>query len=190
MEGVRADLSSSGGIKVFSEAVLDIERVHILVNNAGDLIDRIRLSDIRREDVVRSLDLNVISVVEVTAALLPKMRAGASVVNVTSLAVNTGGGPGSSLYCGSKAAILGMTRAWAKELGPQGIRVNAVEPGLIDTDFHVRHETDLKAAVERIPIPRAGEASEVADTIHFLASPASGYTTGASFQVNGGADFS
>ena len=99
-----------------------------------------------------------------------------------------GGGPGALHYASSKGAIVTYTRALAKELGPLGIRVNGVAPGLIDTRFHVQFNTPegRRSAVEGTPLRREGTAEDVANLVLFLASDKAAFITGETVQINGG----
>jgi NAD(P)-dependent dehydrogenase (short-subunit alcohol dehydrogenase family) len=110
------------------------------------------------------------------------------VVNISSTAGKSVSTLGGAHYTASKAGLLGLTRAAAKELGPYGITVNAVCPGLIDTELTREHATaeELAAHARTFPVQRLGTAGEVADLICFLASEAAGYITGASVDINGG----
>ena len=125
-------------------------------------------------------------------AVVPNMTNGGAVVNFSSLAGRDGGGPGASAYAASKGAIMTFTRAMAKELGPSGIRVNCVCPGLIATTFHDTFTKDeVRANVANAtPLRREGQASEVADLVAYLASDESSFLTGASVDINGGLGFS
>ena len=115
-----------------------------------------------------------------------------SIVNFSSQAARDGGGPGASMYATAKAAVMCHTRAMAKELGPRGIRVNSVTPGMINTTFHDTFtKPEARENLHRTaPLRREGEASEVADLVAFLASSESSYITGASIDINGGVLFS
>ena len=121
---------------------------------------------------------------------LPHMRRQGSghIFNISSLAGKTVSTLGGAHYTASKAGLQGLTRAAAKELGPFGITVNAICPGMIDTELTREHATQeqLAALAASYPIARLGTAEEVADLICFVASEAAGYITGASFDINGG----
>jgi NAD(P)-dependent dehydrogenase (short-subunit alcohol dehydrogenase family) len=123
-------------------------------------------------------------------AVVPAMKAQGfgRVINLSSTAGKSVSTLGGAHYTASKAGLLGLTRAAAKELGPFGITVNAVCPGLIDTELTREHATpeELAAHARSFPIPRLGTAAEVADLICFLASDQAGYITGASLDINGG----
>ena len=115
-------------------------------------------------------------------------RGTGSVVIMSSLAGHDGGGPGASHYGAAKGALLSYTRALAKEVGPQGVRVNAVAPGLIATRFHDVFNTPQgrAAGVDRTPLRREGQPEDVANTVAYLTSPQSSFITGEVIEVNGG----
>jgi 3-oxoacyl-[acyl-carrier protein] reductase len=125
-----------------------------------------------------------------TQAVVPSMieRGRGAIVNVVSIAGHTGGGPGAGAYAASKAALTAYTKSLAKELAPNGIRVNAVSPGVIDTPFHDVFSTPdmIRTFVRTIPMGRVGTAAECATVVAFLASRAASYITGETIEVNGG----
>lgn len=168
------------------------ERIDILVNLAGGMAARKTLSEMDEAFFDTVMDLNLKSAFLVTKAALPKFGEGAAIVNVSSLAGRDGGGPGASIYATAKGAMMTLTRAWAKELGPKGIRVNAVCPGLIGTSFHdVFSKPEGRAATaNNTPLRREGHPDEVADCIAFLASEEARFLTGINMDVNGGLFFS
>jgi len=168
------------------------ERIDILVNLAGGMVARKTLADMDEAFFDQVMELNLKSVFLVTKAALPKLGKGAAIVNVSSLAGRDGGGPGASIYATAKGALMTLTRAWAKELGPQGIRVNGVCPGLIGTSFHdIFSKPEGRAAVAgNTPLRREGHPDEVADCIAFLASEEAAFLTGVNMDVNGGLGFS
>jgi 3-oxoacyl-[acyl-carrier protein] reductase len=163
----------------------------ILVNNAGHLIERKPASETDDEHYRCIIDLNLTSTFECCRAatpLLKKSGAGA-IINTTSIAARMGGGPGSGVYAAAKAGVSTLTRALARELAPDGIRVNAVSPGFIRTPLHDRL-TSLEAmdtAEQMIPLRRIGVPEDCAGAYLFLASVClSGYITGQIIEVNGG----
>ncbi|MDP3069016.1 MAG: SDR family oxidoreductase [Opitutaceae bacterium] len=167
----------------------------ILVNNAGSLIGRRSLAEADDEFWAQTIMLNLGSLRKVTRAAAPHLAAaaqaagGASIVNLGSLAGRKGGHGGSLAYSTAKGAVLTFTRALAAELGPQGIRVNALAPGLIlGTNFHDTHTTaeSARATVAGIPLGRAGTADDVARAAVFLAGEFDGFITGATLDINGG----
>lgn len=188
-----ADLAEPDGGDRLAEAVLGKTggSIDVLVNNAGTMGGRVAAGDVDRAQYDHVLDLNVRAVVALTTKLLPALKASGegSIVNTSSISATIGGSPGSSLYSASKAFISTWTRALAKELAPDKIRVNAVSPGTIMTDFHRRYSTQekLDATAASIPLKRLGAADECAPAYLFLASPKlTGYITGQVIEVNGG----
>ncbi|MEO9889376.1 SDR family NAD(P)-dependent oxidoreductase, partial [Nonlabens ulvanivorans] len=137
-------------------------------------------------------DLNYKSTFFVTQSIVPLMNKGASIINLSSLAARNGGGGGAALYAASKGAITTLTRGWAKEFGPQGIRVNAVAPGMIATKFHDDFTPDeIRTNVAGMtPLRREGSADDVADLVVYLATDKSAYITGTNIDINGGLAFS
>ena len=167
-------------------------RVDILVNNAGGLFARKTIDEIDENYYNLVMDVNFKGTVFVTKAFKPLMGKGGAIVNLSSQAGRDGGGPGSAIYAASKGAVMTLTRNWAKELGPQGIRVNAVCPGMIATKFHddfTKDEVRAKVAGST-PLRREGQAEEVADLVAYLAGPESTFMTGNNVDINGGLAFS
>ena len=168
------------------------EGVDILVNLAGGMVARKPLAEMDETFFDQVMDLNVKSAFLMTRAVAPLMSAGGSIINFSSLAARDGGGPGAAAYATSKGAVTTFTRSMAKELGPKGIRVNALCPGMISTSFHDTFSKDevRKAVAGATALRREGKASEVAAVTAFLASDAAGFINGANIDVNGGLNFS
>ena len=189
---IQADVSAKAGADLLvAEAVTALGGLDILVNNAGAIIKRAPLQEIDDGLYDRVLDTNIRSVVMVTRAAHSHLRdAGAGVViNVSSIAARNGGGPGAGLYAGSKAFVLNFTRSMAKELAPDGIRVNGVSPGVIMTPFHERFSSAdwIEAQRKTIPMQRIGAPADAVGVFLFLASNAmSGYVSGQTIELNGG----
>jgi len=187
-----ADLTSSQAASdLVDEAVDQHGRLDILVNNAGDLIRRSPISQMSDEDFHQVMDLNITSVFSACRRAVPVMQRqnGGSIVNLTSIAARTGGAGGSVAYATAKGAVSTFTRGLAKEVERDGIRVNAVAPGVITTPFHERHTgaEQMAAMVAGIPMGRTGTPQECVGTVLFLASEQlSGYVTGQIIEVNGG----
>ncbi|WP_421762660.1 SDR family NAD(P)-dependent oxidoreductase [Ekhidna sp.] len=168
------------------------DQVDILVNNAGGLFARKTVEEIDEEFYNLVMDVNMKGTVFVTKAFKALMGKGGSIVNVASQAGRDGGGPGSAMYASSKGAVMTLTRNWAKEFGPQGIRINAVCPGMIATKFHDDFTKDevRKKVAGNTPLRREGKAEEVADLVAYLASDESSFMTGNNVDINGGLAFS
>lgn len=176
---------------VIENTVEALGGIDILINNAGSLVARKRLNEIESTFWNKVMDINLTSMMYVSRAAMPYLikNENSSVVNLASLAGRKGGHAGSLAYSTSKGAILTFTRALSSELGPHGVRVNAVAPGLIlGTAFHNTHTTSESAAktIEGIPIKRAGNADDVARAVLFLASEYDGFISGATIDINGG----
>ena len=184
---LQADLQSIEEINAMVRALGDT-RLDILINNAG-IWGPTPLGSTPLEKVEAMLDVNVKSVFWLTQAVLPLLREGARIVNVSSLAARIGRAAPRSLYGASKAAVDAFTKNWALELAPRRIRVNAVAPGYITTDMTAGYFADekvLKHAVDRQPFGRLGYPKEVADVVVFLCSAESNWITGESVNVSGG----
>jgi 3-oxoacyl-[acyl-carrier protein] reductase len=164
-------------------------RLDILVNNAA-YAQSTRFHDLTAEEWRRAVEVNLTAPFLLTKAAVPAMKAQkyGRIVNISSLAGKTVSTLGGAHYTASKAGLQGFTRAAAKELGAFGITVNAICPGMIDTELTHEHATNeqLAAIAAGYPIARLGTREEVADLICFLASETTGYITGASWDINGG----
>ncbi|HEV2851184.1 MAG TPA: SDR family NAD(P)-dependent oxidoreductase [Thermoanaerobaculia bacterium] len=187
---VSGDLESPAELPSIVGRALDrFGRLDILVNNAAVALST-RFESITEEEWRRTFEVNVTAAFLLIRAAVPAMREQryGRIVNLSSTAGKTVSTLGGAHYTASKAALLGLTRAAAKELGPYGITVNAVCPGLFDTELTREHATaeQLEAIAKTFPVRRLGDPGEVADLICFLASEAAGYITGASLDINGG----
>ena len=191
---VQGDMTKAEDVKRLVKETVDAygDNIDILVNVAGGIIGRKKITEQDEAWYDTLMDVNFKSVWLCTREVVPFMHSGASIVNFSSLAARDGGGPGASLYATSKAAVSTFTRAMAKELGPDGIRVNAICPGTIATSFHDRFNTpeNRERAKGGYPLRREGTAEECADLVVYLASDDSSYITGANIDINGGCFFS
>jgi len=183
---MRDEKQASAMIEQFAEEASGID---ILVNNAGSLIDRqpFETATLDYHDDVYAT--NVRSIFLATRSALPYLKKSkGNIVSIGSVAGHTGGGPGSGIYSGAKAAVATETVSMAKEFAKYGIRVNSVLPGLIETRFHRRFSTAerRKAVAKQTPLGRNGTAEDVAKVVLFLASEAAGFITGEYIAVNGG----
>lgn len=190
----RADVTTQAGVDALiaaTEAAYG-ERIDILVNLAGGMVERRPLAEIDEAFFDKVMTLNMKSAYLTTRAVVPHMPAGSAIVNFSSQAGRDGGGPGASIYATSKGAVMTFTRSMAKELGPQGIRVNSLCPGMIATSFHDTFtKPEVRTAVAgNTPLRRQGRAEEVAETVLYLASDDAAFVTGANLDINGGTYFS
>ncbi|MEO8537658.1 MAG: SDR family oxidoreductase, partial [Betaproteobacteria bacterium] len=189
---VRGDVTAEADVeRIVAETRAAFGRIDVLVNNAGGMLGRIRIEDYTIAHIDRVLALNVTQVALFMRAVVPGMREQkwGNVINVSSIAARNGGGGGAILYAAAKGFVSTATRGWAKEVVGDGIRVNAVSPGVITTPFHERYSTaaQLEAMRATVPMNRLGAADECAGTFLYLASDAlSGYVTGQVIEVNGG----
>jgi 3-oxoacyl-[acyl-carrier protein] reductase len=184
---VEADLNSSEAISR-AVAALDADRIDILVNNAGvwkptplGTTDEATLDEI--------LTVNIKGLFWLTQAILPRLSVGARVVNISSIAGRVGIAGGRSVYGATKAAVDSLTKNWALELAPRGIRVNAVAPGYVETDMTADHLGDPATrarALSRHPLGRLGTADDVAKAVVFLCTDGGAFVTGQSLNVSGG----
>jgi 3-oxoacyl-[acyl-carrier protein] reductase len=184
---IQADL---GSISDIERLAADLQTTHLdmLINNAG--VWRFTpLGSTKLEVAEQVLRTNVLGVFWLTQALLPRLRDGARIVNVSSVAGRTASPEGRSLYRASKAAVDAFTRNWALELAPRRIRVNAVAPGMVESDMtadHLASAETRQRLLNRHPLGKLGDADEIADAVLFLCSEASRFITGQSINVSGG----
>jgi len=189
---VGGDVTRPGAPAVLMDtAASALGGLDVLVNNAGGLVGRVPLADYDEAFITQVIDLNIRQVAHFMREASRRMRTtgGGAIINVSSIAARTGGGPGATLYAAAKGFISTATHGWAKELAGTGIRVNAVSPGTIATPFHERFSTpeQMAAAKAAIPQGRIGVPDDCVGAFLFLASAAaSGYITGQVLEVNGG----
>ena len=190
-ELLQSDLSCTEGIHGFIKTVEPSKRpIDILVNNAGSLIKRTPFLEFTEELWNQVFTLNLTSAFMLTQACLRGMveRRRGVVVNVSSAAARFGGGLGAIAYSSAKGAVSTMTKGLAREFAPHGIRINAVSPGTIDTNYHRRFSTPqgLETVAKATPMGRLGTASEVAEVVVFLCSDNARFIQGQVIEVNGG----
>ena len=187
---VPGDVAAPGVIDGIVSATLErFGRIDILVNNAA-LATGTRFEQLTAEEWRLAMEVNLTVPFLLTKAVLPTMKAQGygRIVNISSTAGRMVSTLGGAHYTASKTGLLGLTRAAAKELGKYGITVNAICPGMIDTELTRENATDeqLHRYAAGYPVPRMGTALEVADLICFIASDRAGYMTGTSLDINGG----
>lgn len=186
--GVRCDVTSEEDQEALVAATLGaFGRIDILVNNAGITRDGY-MAKMSLADFESVLDVSLKGAWLGTRAVsrLFREQKGGAVINMSSLSGKIGN-PGQTNYSAAKAGLIGLTKASAKELGPSGVRVNAVQPGLVRTEMTLSMKPEIFASKEaEVPMGRAGEPEEVANAVLFLASPLASYINGAVLEVTGG----
>lgn len=187
---LKGDVTDAGDVRRMVGEIEDrYGRIDILVNNAGSMVKRATLAEMTEEVWDRVMDVNLKSVYLCSQAVLPMMkRQGGRIINMTSVSARDGGSPSSLAYSTAKGGVSTLTRAMAKELVSDGILINGVAPGRIDTPFHDEFTTDEKReeAAQGIPLGREGTPEEVVGAVLFLASSRANYILGEIIEVNGG----
>jgi len=185
---VGADLAQVAEVRhLFAKTIEHFGRLDILVNNAGTAIFA-PLTEITEEDFDSLFALNVKGAVFALQEAARRMENDGRIINISS-GITISGGPGGALYAGTKGALEQFTLAAAKELGPRGITVNTVSPGMVDTDLMhaVIPAEHQKSAVENSLFGRLGQPQDIADVVAFLASEEARWLTGLNIRANGGA---
>jgi 3-oxoacyl-[acyl-carrier protein] reductase len=182
----QADVSDQASVERFVSGAGDaFGGLDSLINNAG-IVSHKPIDQLELDEWHRVIDTNLTAVYLVTKAALPAMGAGASIVNITS-AVAMRGMPARTHYISSKAGLIGFTRALCKEIGPDGIRVNAVAPGIIETDQTAGLDEEGRARYARLAaLNRLGRPDEIADLVLYLTSDRSSFVSGQTINVDGG----
>jgi 3-oxoacyl-[acyl-carrier protein] reductase len=187
---VQADAARKTDIdRLFGETKKAFGRLDVLVNNAG-IYEFSPLDNITEEHFHKQFNLNVLGVILAAQAAAKLFdNAGGSIINLSSV-VSTLAFPNASVYSGTKGAVDSITRSLASELGPRGIRVNAIRPGMVETEgTHAAgiEGTDMQKQVKaQTPLGRLGQPADIAGTAVFLASPDSSWITGETFVISGG----
>jgi NAD(P)-dependent dehydrogenase (short-subunit alcohol dehydrogenase family) len=189
--GLRCDVTDAEACKSSAAKVVEsFGGIDILINNAG-ITEPVKTLGIDAKSWQRIIDVNLKGVLLLSQAVIPTMqrRGGGSIACMSSVSAQRGGGIfGGPHYSAAKAGVLGLAKAMAREFGPDGIRVNCVTPGLVETDITGDKLTPAMKAdiIKGIPLGRLGAATDVANIYLFLASDLSAYVTGAVIDVNGG----
>ena len=182
----RADVADPASVDAFVGGARErFGGIDIVINNAG-VVSHALLEDLELDEWQRVIDTNLTALYLVCKAVLPAMAEGGSVVNITS-AVAMRGMPGRAHYISSKAGVVGLTRALCKELGPRGVRVNALAPGIIETDQTAGLDETGRARYSGLAaLNRLGRPEEVAGVALFLASDVASFVSGVTLNVDGG----
>jgi len=191
---IRADVSCEQDILgLFQTAERELGPIRALVNNAGITGGFARVENVTAEAIEKALAVNVTGSMLCAREAVRRMStkrggSGGAIVNLSSIATRTGGAGEWVHYAATKGAIDTFTIGLAREVAAEGIRVNAVSPGLVDTEIHAANGEPgrLKRLTPTIPMNRAGQASEVAEAVLWLLSPAASYVTGSILEVGGG----
>ena len=189
---MQGDMTKPADVQAFVDrAVAEYGKIDIVMPITGGIIARKTIAEMTLEHWQAVMDLNATSAFLLIKAALPHIPEGGAIVNMSSQAGRDGGGGGAVAYGASKGAVLTMTRGMAKELGPK-IRVNALCPGMIDTDFHnIFTKPEVRKHVAGItPLKREGTSEDVANLAVYLASDQAAFITGACIDINGGLYFS
>jgi len=182
---VKCDVSKSEEVeKLFSQAEKEFGKVDVLVNNAG-IYPFKGFAEMEESDWDKVMEVNLKGVFLCTKAAAKKMGSGGRIINISSIA-SLVGFPNLVHYCATKGGVNAMVRALALELAPQGITVNAVAPGAIETPGAKMPEENRKQTEAGIPLGRIGQPEDIANAVAFLASERSGYITGQTIVVDGG----
>ena len=191
---LQGDMTSEIDVKNFIDQATTKfgTEIHGLVNVSGGLVERRTIDQMDLDFLNKVMHLNLNSSFLTIKHSLPFMSEGSSIVNFASQAGRDGGGPGASAYASSKGAVMTFTRSMAKELGPKGIRVNALCPGMISTTFHDNFtKSEVRSNVANAtPLKREGTSDEMASIVKFLLSNDASFLTGVNLDSNGGLIFS
>lgn len=182
----QADATNPGAMQGLVDSIVrDIGPVDILVNNAG-VWSMGAIGEINPDEYNRVMDVNVNSVFTLTNAVVKTMKPGSRIINISSGLGERASGPGMSTYVGSKFAVSGLTRGWAKDLGARSILVNAILPGPINTEMNPENGDFADYQKAQTALGRYGQPDEIAAVAVFLAGPGASYITGATLPVDGG----
>ena len=183
---IQADSASADTLTAaIDKAAEDLGGIDILVNNAGIAIMG-PIGDFRLEDFDRTVAVNIRAVFVAIQAALKHMQTGGRIINVGSCNAERVPFGGGSVYAMSKAALVGLVKGLARDLGPRGITVNNIQPGPVETDMNPSTSDFAATLVKALAIPRYADPDEVAAMVAYLANPETAYVTGASLTIDGG----
>lgn len=185
----QTDVSDNVSVSGMVDAIIaEFGGIDVLVNNAGVALSQGLFTDFTENDAKQIFDINVFGMMNCSRSVIPHLvnKKNGKIINVSSVWGITGGSC-EVIYSASKAAVIGFTKALAKELAPSGICVNCIAPGFIDTDMNSHlTKAEIEEFCEDIPLGRTGKAEEIAKSIYFLASSDASYITGQVLTVDGG----
>jgi 3-oxoacyl-[acyl-carrier protein] reductase len=185
---IAADNADPAAVRAaVARTVAEFGQLDILVNNAGIFVAK-PLDALTLDDFDRTVAVNIRAAFIASQAAAQHMSAGARIISIGSNLAERVPGPGLSLYSLSKAALVGLTKGMARDLGPRGITVNIVHPGSTDTDMNPADGEHADAQLSLMAIPRFGKPRDIASLIAWLASDESQFVTGAAFTIDGGAN--
>jgi 3-oxoacyl-[acyl-carrier protein] reductase len=183
---VQADSADAAAVVAAVErTVRELGGIDILVNSAGIAVIA-PIDDYRLADLDRTLAVNVRAVFVATQAAVKHMQAGGRIINVGSCNAERMPFAGGGVYAMSKAALVGLVKGLARDLGPRGITINNVQPGPVDTDMNPATGDFAKMLIQQMALPRSGTGDEIASLVAYLASSEAAYVTGASLSIDGG----
>lgn len=184
---VKADAGNVDDIKAaVTKVAKEYGSIDILVNNAG-IMQNGDIYDYKLEDFDRMVGVNVKGIFVTVQESLKHMKSGGRIINIGSVMSDYAIFPGATVYTMTKAAVAGLTRGLARDLGPKGITVNNVQPGPIDTDMNPADGPGADGMRAMMPVGAYGKGSDIANAVAFFASPESSFITGASLHADGGA---
>jgi len=172
-------------VAAVERTVKELGGIDILVNNAGIAVIA-PIDDYRLEDLDRTLAVNVRAVFVATQAAVKHMQTGGRIINLGSCNAERVPFMGGGVYAMSKAALVGLVKGLARDLGPRGITINNIQPGPVETDMNPATGDFAEMLMKMMALPRYGKADEIASLVAYLASPEAAYVTGASLSIDGG----
>ena len=183
---IQADSADAAAVVAAVERTVgELGGIDILVNNAGIAVIA-PIDDYRLADLDRTLAVNVRAVFVATQAAVKHMKAGGRIINIGSCNADRMPFTGGGVYAMSKAALVGLVKGLARDLGPRGITINNVQPGPVDTEMNPATSDFAKMLVQQMALPRYATGDEIASLVAYLAGPEAAYVTGASLSIDGG----